>query len=101
MNNSALSVTYLQTIVPYIIAVLAEIIKPMPKAANKIKKFIDGERINIIEQKVVSDAKLIDQYFELLLGKGFNVTVLIFINEINISGVTLNNLLYLSWHLFK
>ena len=35
----------LQTIVPLIIAILPEIIKTMPEAANQINKLIDGEGI--------------------------------------------------------
>ena len=65
----------LQTIVPFIIAILPDIIKTMPEAANKIKKLIDAEGIKIDEPKVLSDDKLIDQSIKLLRGKGFDVTI--------------------------
>ena len=51
----------LQTIVPVIIAVLPDIIKTMPEAANKIKHLINGEGIKIDEPNVLSNDKLIDQ----------------------------------------
>ena len=65
----------LQTIIPFIIAILPDIIKTMPEAANQIKKLIDGEGIKIDEQKVLSDDKLIDQSIKFLRGKGFDVTI--------------------------
>ena len=65
----------LQTIIPFIIAVLPDIIKPMPEAANKIKHLINGEGIKINEPNVLSDDKLIDQSIEFLQGKGFDVTI--------------------------
>ena len=65
----------LQTIVTFIIAILPEIIKTMPEAANQIKKIINGEEIKMDEPKVVSDDKLIDQYTKFLRGKGFDVTI--------------------------
>ena len=56
----------LQTMVPFIIAVLPDTIKTIPEAANQIKKLIDGEGIKIDEPKVLSDDKLIDQSIKFL-----------------------------------
>ena len=65
----------LQTIVTFIIAILPDIIKTMPEAANQIKQLIDGEGIKIDKPKVLSDNKLIDQSIKFLRGKGFDVTI--------------------------
>ena len=86
----------LKKIVPFIIAVLPETIKPMPVDKNKIKQLINGERINIIAPKILSNDKIIDQYTEFLRRKSYNVTVLISHNGKYINDVTLNNLSYLS-----
>ena len=66
---------YLQTIVPLIIAILPEIIKTMPEAANQIKKLIYGEGIKIDEPKVLSDDELIDKSIKFLQGKGYDVSM--------------------------
>ena len=74
----------LQTIVSFIIAVLPEIIKTMPKEANKIKHLINGtgnkvvEVIKIEERKqdpVLSDHELDSRAITRLIGKGFNITI--------------------------
>ena len=65
----------LHTIVPFIIAVLPDIIKTMPEAANKIKYLINGEVIKIDEPNVLSNDKLIDQSIEFLRGKGYDVSM--------------------------
>ena len=74
----------LQTIVPFIIAGLPEIIKTMPEEANKIKHLINGEGnkvdkvIKIEEQKqdpVLSDEELDSRAITRLIGRGFNITI--------------------------
>ena len=74
----------MQTIVPFIIAVLPEIIKTMPKEANKIKHLINGEgnkvdEVIIIQERkedpVLSDEELDSRAITRLIGRGFNITI--------------------------
>ena len=62
-------------LVSSIIAIIPELIKAVPEAANQIKQLIDGEGIKIDEPKVLSDDKLIDQYSNFLRGHGYDISM--------------------------
>ena len=65
----------LQTIVPFIIAILPDIIKTMPEAANKIKHLINNDGNKVDEPEMLSDYKLIYQSTKFLRCTKYNVTV--------------------------
>ena len=62
-------------LVSSIIAIIPELIKAVPEAANQIKQLINGEGIKIDEPKFVSDDKLIDQYTKFLRGKKYDISM--------------------------
>ena len=62
-------------LVSSIIAIIPELIKAVPEAANQIKKLINGEELKIHEPKVLSDDKLIDQSIKFLRGKGYDISM--------------------------